>query len=50
MQKGVTTDSALIYALERWVAEDKELTSDSLLVELKDIVVERDEVIEDRLP
>lgn len=48
VQKRVTTDSALIYALERLVAKDKELTSDSLLVELKDIVIARDEVIEDK--
>ncbi|MDI6605854.1 MAG: amino acid permease, partial [Candidatus Omnitrophota bacterium] len=47
-QNRVSTDSALIYALERFVAKDKELASDSLLVELKDIVVQRDGIKEDR--
>lgn len=47
-QKRATQDSALIYVLEKLVARDKELTSDSLLTELKDIVIQRDEVIEDR--
>ena len=41
-------DSALIYVLERLVAKDKELASDNLLVELKDIVIQRDKVTEDR--
>ncbi|MCK4859117.1 MAG: amino acid permease [Candidatus Omnitrophica bacterium] len=48
VQKRASTDSALIYVLERLVSKDKELTSDSLLSELKDIVIERDEVVEDR--
>jgi len=47
-QKRASRDSALIYALERLVAVDKELTSDNLLTELKDIVVERDGLIKDR--
>ena len=47
-QKRASQDSALIYALERLVAVDKELTSDNLLTELKDIVVERDGLIKDR--
>ena len=47
-QKRTSRDSALIYALERLVAVDKELTSDDLLTELKDIVVERDGLIRDK--
>ena len=47
-QKRATQDSAIIYVLERLVARDKELTSDSLLTELKDIVIQRDEIITDR--
>ncbi|MFH1782437.1 MAG: amino acid permease [Candidatus Omnitrophota bacterium] len=47
-QKKSSQDSALIYVLERLVAKDEELTSDNLLTELKDIVIERDEVTEDR--
>jgi mannitol/fructose-specific phosphotransferase system IIA component (Ntr-type) len=38
----------LIYVLERLVSKDKELTSDNLLTELKDIVIQRDEIIADR--
>lgn len=48
VQKRVTKDSALIYLLERMVARDKELTSDNLLTELKDIVIQRDQIVEDR--
>jgi len=48
VQKRTSTNSALIYVLERLIAKDKELTSDTLLVELKDVVVQRDEIIEDR--
>ena len=48
VQKRASQDSALIYVLERLVAKDKELASDNLLIELKDIVVQRDEVMEDR--
>lgn len=47
-QKRASTDSALIHVLERLVSKDKELTSDSLLIELKDIVLRRDEIVEDR--
>ncbi|MFC1624681.1 amino acid permease [Candidatus Omnitrophota bacterium] len=47
-QKRASQDSALIYVLERLVSKDKELTSDNLLTELKDIVIQRDEVTEDR--
>ncbi|RKY33291.1 MAG: hypothetical protein DRP74_00205 [Candidatus Omnitrophota bacterium] len=47
-QKRAVGDSALIYALERLVAKDKELISDNLLTELKDIVIQRDEIIEDK--
>jgi len=47
-QKEATQDSALIYMLENLVARDKELTSDNLLTELKDIVIQRDKVTEDR--
>lgn len=47
-QKRASQDSALIHVLEGLVARDKELTSDNLLTELRDIVVERDEIIEDR--
>ena len=48
VQRRVSTDSALIYALERMLAKDKELTSDTLLEELKDIVMQRDKIIEDK--
>jgi basic amino acid/polyamine antiporter, APA family len=47
-QKRSTQDSALIYALEKLVAKDKGLASEGLLAELKDVVIERDGVIEDR--
>ncbi len=46
--KRAVRDSALIYALEKLVSKDTELTSDNLLTELKDVVVQRDEIIEDR--
>ena len=46
--KKINRDSALIYLLEKLVAKDKDLTSDNILVELKDIVMERDELIKDR--
>jgi len=48
VQKRAVRDSALIYVLERLVARDKELTSDNLLTELKDIVIQRDELIKDK--
>ena len=47
-QKKASQDSALIYMLERLVARDREFTSDNLLVELKDIVIQRDMVKKDR--
>ncbi len=47
-QKRASQDSALIYMLERLVARDREFTSDNLLVELKDIVIQRDMVKKDR--
>ncbi|MFC1646504.1 amino acid permease [Candidatus Omnitrophota bacterium] len=48
VQKRTTKDSALLYALERLVSKDKELASDNLLTELKDIVIKRDEIVEDK--
>jgi len=47
-QKRTGQDSALIHVLERLVAKDKELASENLLTELKDIVVQRDELIRDK--
>ena len=47
-QKRAAQNSALIYVLERLVAKDKELASESLLTELRDIVIQRDEIIEDK--
>jgi len=47
-QKRAIQDFALIYVLERLVAKDKELASDNLLTELKDVVIQRDELIRDR--
>lgn len=47
-QKRASQDSALIYVLEKLVAKDKELTSDNLLTELRDIIVQRDELIKDK--
>lgn len=47
-QKRAAQDYALIYVLERLVNKDKELASESLLSELKDIVIQRDEIIEDK--
>ncbi|MFH1692408.1 MAG: amino acid permease [Candidatus Omnitrophota bacterium] len=41
-------DSALIHLLEKLVAKDKDLTSDNLLAELKDIVIVRDDLYKDR--
>ncbi|MFH1622020.1 MAG: amino acid permease, partial [Candidatus Omnitrophota bacterium] len=48
VQKRTTKDSALIYVLERLVAKDKEFASENLLTELKDIVIKRDDLIEDK--
>jgi len=47
-QKRASQDSALIHVLEKLVAKDKELISDNLLTELKDIVIQRDEVTKDK--
>jgi len=47
-QKRAAQDSALIYVLEKLVARDKALASDSLLTELKDIIVQRDGIMADR--
>ena len=47
-RKRTTQDSALIYVLERLVSRDKELTSDNLLTELRDIVIKRDDLTKDR--
>jgi len=47
-QKRAARSSALIYVLERLVARDKELASDTLLTELKDIVIQRDKITPDR--
>jgi amino acid transporter/mannitol/fructose-specific phosphotransferase system IIA component (Ntr-type) len=44
-QKRAAQNTALIYVLERLVAKDKELASDSLLDELKDIVVQREGIL-----
>lgn len=46
--KRATQNSALIYVLEKLVAKDKELATDSLLVELRDIVIQRDEIVRDQ--
>ncbi len=47
-EKRATQHSALIHVLERLVAKDKELTSESLLTELRDIVIQRDKIVEDK--
>jgi len=47
-QKRASQDSALIHVLEKLVAKDRELTSDNLLTELKDIVIQRDELTKDK--
>ncbi|MBU0478719.1 amino acid permease, partial [bacterium] len=47
-QKRAAQDSALIYVLERLTVKDKELTSDNLLTELKDIVIQREGIIEQK--
>jgi len=47
-QKRASRDSALIYVLEKLVARDKHFASESLLTELKDIVIQRDNIIPDR--
>jgi amino acid transporter/mannitol/fructose-specific phosphotransferase system IIA component (Ntr-type) len=47
-QKRGAQHSALIYVLEKLVTKDKELATESLLTELRDIVIQRDDIIEDR--
>jgi len=47
-QKRASQDSALMRVLEKLVAKDKELASDNLLTELKDIVIQRDDLIKDK--
>ena len=47
-QKRASQDSALIYVLERLTVKDKELVSDNLLTELKDIVIQREGIIEEK--
>ena len=47
-QKRASQHSALVYVLEKLVGKDKELSTESLLTELRDIVIQRDEMIEDR--
>ena len=47
-KKRATQHSALIHVLEKLVAKDKELTSESLLTELRDIVIQRDKLVEDK--
>ena len=47
-QKRATQQSALIYVMEKLVAKDKELATESLLTELRDIVIKRDDFAEDR--
>ncbi|MCK5343487.1 MAG: PTS sugar transporter subunit IIA, partial [Candidatus Heimdallarchaeota archaeon] len=46
--KHASQHSALIYVLEKLVAKDKELSTDSLLTELREIVIERDNIPQDR--
>ena len=47
-QKRAAQDSALIYVLERLTVKDKELASENLLTELKDIVIQREGIIEEK--
>ncbi|MDP8253252.1 MAG: amino acid permease [Candidatus Kaelpia aquatica] len=47
-QKRAAQDSALIYVLEKLTVKDKELASDNLLTELKDIVIQREGIIEQK--
>jgi APA family basic amino acid/polyamine antiporter len=48
VQKRATQHSALIQVMEKLVAKDKELATKSLLAELRDIVIHRDGILEDR--
>jgi len=47
-QKRASQDSALIHVLEKLVARDRELATDNLLTELRDIVIQRDGLTRDR--
>jgi mannitol/fructose-specific phosphotransferase system IIA component (Ntr-type) len=47
-KKRATQHSVLIHVLDRLVAKDKELASESLLTELRDIVIQRDKIVEDK--
>jgi len=47
-EKRASQNSALIYVLEKLVSRDKELSTDSLLTELREIVIERDSIIQDK--
>jgi len=47
-QRRAAQNTALIYVLERLVAKDKELASDSLLTELKEIVIQREGILGDK--
>ena len=49
VQKKVTRDSALLYVLETLLAKDKEIRSDDLALELRNIVVDRDKIKEKEL-
>jgi amino acid transporter/mannitol/fructose-specific phosphotransferase system IIA component (Ntr-type) len=46
--KRAIRDSALMYVMERLVIRDPDLASENLLTELKEIVIQRDELTEDR--
>jgi len=46
-QEQASRDSALIHLLDRLVSGNKELASDGLLIELRNIVIERDEIVRD---
>ena len=47
-QKRASQDSALIHVLEKLTVKDKELDSDNLLTELKDIVIKREGILEQK--
>ncbi len=47
-RKRASQDSALIHVLERLVSKDRELNSEDLLNELKNIVFQRDEITKDK--
>ncbi|MCF7887180.1 MAG: amino acid permease [Candidatus Omnitrophica bacterium] len=48
VQKRASQDSALIHVLERLVSKDRELNSEDLLNELKNIVFQRDDLVKDK--